>query len=72
MFLRIDNVFDRQYATAGELGLNPFAPSRWGMRDASGFNYNSFDWTHSLFVGPGAPRAFWLGVTYSWSGRGGS
>jgi outer membrane receptor protein involved in Fe transport len=72
MFLRIDNVFDRQYATAGELGLNPFTPSRFGMRDASGFNYNSFDWTHSLFVGPGAPRAFWLGVTYSWSGRGGS
>lgn len=71
LFMRVDNVFDRQFATGGELGLNPFTPSRWGLRDESGFNYNSFDWTHSLFVGPGAPRALWIGLTYSWRGKGG-
>jgi len=62
--LRVDNVFDRSYVTAGQLGLSPFAPSVWGARDAAGFNYNSNDWTHSTFVGPGAPRAAWLSVTY--------
>jgi iron complex outermembrane receptor protein len=67
LFARIDNLFDRQYATAGDLGLNPFAPSRWGVRDANGFNYNSYDWTHSQFIGPGAPRAFWVGATFSLS-----
>ncbi|MBI1397432.1 MAG: TonB-dependent receptor plug domain-containing protein [Betaproteobacteria bacterium] len=64
-FVRVDNVFDREYATAGELGLNPFTPSRWGYRDATGFNYNSLDWTHSQFIGPGAPRAIWVGATFS-------
>lgn len=71
LFARIDNVFDRSYATAGDLGINPFAPSRWGMRDGTGFNYNSFDWTHSQFIGPGAPRAVWVGATFSFMPRGG-
>lgn len=71
VFLRVDNVFDRSYETAGELGLNPFAASRWGARDAAGFNYNSYDWTHSSFIGPGMPRAAWVGVTYSFQPSGG-
>ncbi|MBK8017360.1 MAG: TonB-dependent receptor [Betaproteobacteria bacterium] len=62
--LRLDNLFDRNYVTAGGLALNPFSPSVWGMRDAAGFNYNSNDWTHSTFVGPGAPRALWLSMTF--------
>jgi len=61
---RVDNLFDRSYLTAGELALNPFAAGRWGVRDAAGFNYNSNDWTHSQFVGPGAPRGIWFGITY--------
>ena len=61
---RVDNIFDTSYVTAGDLALNPFAAGRWGARDAAGFNYNSNDWTHSTFVGPGAPRAAWIGVTY--------
>ena len=70
VFLKMDNVFDERYATAGELGLNPFTPTRWGMRDAAGFNYNSFDWTHSQFIGPGSPRAIWIGLAYSSRGTG--
>lgn len=62
--LRLDNIFDKAYYTGGQLGLNPFAPSRWGATDAAGFNYNSNDWTHSQFVAPGAPRALWVGVNY--------
>ena len=65
-FLQVDNLFDKRFATAGVLGLNSFTGSRFGARDASGFNYNSNDWTHSQFVGPGAPRAFWLGIRYAY------
>ena len=72
LFARIDNLFDREYATAGDLGLNPLTQSRWGVRDGAGFNYNSYDWTQSQFIGPGAPRAFWIGATFSFSpARGG-
>lgn len=62
---RVDNIFDREYFTAAQLGLNPFAQSRWGAVDAGGFNFNSNDWTHSNFVGPGAPRAVWVSLNYA-------
>lgn len=65
IFARVDNIFDKRYVTASELELNPFVAGRYGARDASGFNYNSLDWTHSQFVGPGAPRAGWIGVNYA-------
>jgi outer membrane receptor protein involved in Fe transport len=67
VFMRMDNVFDTSYVTAGDLGLNPFTPSRWGYRDAAGFNYNSNDWQYTNFVGPGSPRTVWIGVSYSFS-----
>ncbi|MBT9516477.1 MAG: TonB-dependent receptor [Methyloversatilis discipulorum] len=63
--VRVDNVFNKDYVTAGDLGLNPFAPTRWGVRDGAGFNYNSNDWLHTTFVGPGAPRAIWLTMNYT-------
>jgi iron complex outermembrane recepter protein len=68
---RIDNLFDRRYVTAGGLALNSFTPSVWGARDAGGFNYNSNDWTHSTFVGPGAPRAMWVSMTFLFDTPGG-
>ncbi len=68
---RVDNLFNRSYVTAGGLALNSFTQSVWGARDAGGFNYNSNDWTHSTFVGPGAPRAMWLSMTYVFDTPGG-
>jgi len=65
VFLQVDNLFNADYVTAGQLGLNAFTTSRWGYRDAAGFNYNSYDWTHSQFVGPGAPRGAWIGISYT-------
>lgn len=65
LFLEIDNLFDKRFATAGQLGLNTFTESRFGARDEAGFNSNSNDWTHSQFVGPGAPRAAWMGLRYA-------
>lgn len=65
LFARIDNLFDREYATAGNLGRTPFTPTSGGAAsDASGFNYNSDQWKNTTFVGPGAPRAAWFGISY--------
>lgn len=56
-FARIDNLFDRRYATAGALAENPF--------DAAGqFQTNSDDWSRETFFAPGAPRAGWIGLRY--------
>jgi iron complex outermembrane recepter protein len=69
-FLRFDNIFDQRFNTGGQLGLNAF-PSVFpsgppeGVFDPSGFSNNSNDWTHSNFVGPGAPRAVFLGLRWS-------
>ena len=62
IFLRVENLLDTDYVNAGNLGLNSFAESKNGVQNASGFNHNSNDWTHSTFVSPGAPRAFWAGI----------
>lgn len=54
LFGRVNNLFDRHYASAGALGQNPF--------DASGaFQTHSGDWTHETFTAPGAPIAVYFG-----------
>jgi iron complex outermembrane recepter protein len=53
-FARVNNVFDRAYGTAGLLGENAFPG---GVFDATGDNGQK-----EMFVAPGAPRSFWLGV----------
>lgn len=64
LFGMVNNLFDRQYATAGRLGINPFSDSDRGAVGQSGWNYNSRDWQNSTFIGPGAPRAIWVGIDY--------
>lgn len=55
-FAKVNNVFDRRYATAGTLATNPFV--------GGSFQSNPADWRHESFVSPGAPRAAWLGLRY--------
>jgi outer membrane receptor protein involved in Fe transport len=64
LFARVNNVLDEEYVTAGRLGVNPFSPPVNGAIGSSGWNYNSSEWQNSTFVGPGAPRGFWLGFRY--------
>ncbi|KQT43612.1 MULTISPECIES: TonB-dependent receptor [unclassified Methylophilus] len=59
MFLKLDNIFDREYATAGDLGRNPF-------NSAGQFQTNSNNWNNTTFIGPGAPRAAWIGLSIDW------
>ncbi|MDP1613273.1 MAG: TonB-dependent receptor [Sulfuritalea sp.] len=55
---RLNNVFDRHYATAGALAENPF--------DAAGaFQSNSANWTRESFYAPGAPRSLFVAVNLS-------
>lgn len=59
VFGKVNNVFDRHYASAGALGENPF--------DASGaFQTNSGGWTHETFQAPGTPRAVYLTFSFSY------
>jgi outer membrane receptor protein involved in Fe transport len=57
LFARVSNVFDRKYATAGQLGRTAFHAQ-------GAFIPDSDDWPNAQFVGPGAPRAGWLGIRY--------
>lgn len=54
LFAKINNVFDRDYSTAGILGQNPFAGGR--------FAANPDSWLRETAYAPGAPRAGWIGV----------
>jgi len=65
LFAQISNLFDRQYFSAGRLGVNPFSPSSNGATGASGWNYNSSEWQNTSLVAPGAPRAVSVGLNWS-------
>jgi outer membrane receptor protein involved in Fe transport len=55
---RINNVLDRNYATAGALAENPF--------NAAGiFQTNSNNWNRESFYAPGAPRSLFVAVNVS-------
>lgn len=60
----IDNLFDRRYASAAQLGATAFSSS--GSFIARPFPIVGTDYplVHSTFYAPGAPRSFWLTVRY--------
>ena len=61
LFAKVNNVFDRKYATAGVLAENPFS--------SAGFQANPDGWQRETFVAPGAPRAAWIGVRYAFGDK---
>ncbi len=60
LFGRVDNLFDKRYATGGALAENPFVGA------GNAFESDPDEWRHEQFIAPGAPRAGWLGVRYRW------
>ena len=60
LFGRVNNLFDKEYYSAGMLGENFF--------DATGA-FNNGDDEFSFLVAPGAPLAGWLGVRYEFGGK---
>lgn len=67
-FARVNNLFDREYATAGMLGANPFNASgvlRTDGQAANGtVNGRRTTTVGETFVAPGAPRTAWVGVRW--------
>jgi outer membrane receptor protein involved in Fe transport len=61
---QITNLFNTRYYTASRLDTNPFSPSIHGAIGPSGYNYNSTDWVNTSFVAPGAPRGYFLSLSY--------
>ena len=68
MFAQVNNLFDREYATAAMLGTNPFDGNGVMRTDGAAANgtvngqrSNSVGET---FVAPGAPRTAWVGVRW--------
>jgi iron complex outermembrane receptor protein len=57
LFAKVSNLFDRRYASGGLLAENAFDP-RGALRAPA-------DWRNEQFVAPGAPRALWVGVRWS-------
>lgn len=64
VFAQVNNLLDKEYFSAGRLGINPFSPSINGTIGPSGWNYNDNDWLNSTFIAPGSPRAYWIGLEY--------
>ena len=65
--MQINNLFDKEYASAGRLGLNAFSPTINGAVGDNGFNYNTNDWQGSRFLGLGAPRSAYFTLTYQFA-----
>jgi outer membrane receptor protein involved in Fe transport len=59
--LNVMNLFDRRYASAGQLG--PAAFSANGQQFVS----HNPDEKHSMSVAPGAPRSVWLSMRHSFN-----
>jgi len=62
VFARVNNVFDKRYFTAGQIGENPFVGPN------NSFDSNTANWEDETFYAPGAPRSGWLGVRYRFGG----
>jgi outer membrane receptor for Fe3+-dicitrate len=63
----INNVFDKEYFTAGRLGRNPFSPNSTitpGAIGPDGYNHNSTNWLSTNFIAPGAPRGIWFSLNW--------
>ncbi|MFD1123297.1 TonB-dependent receptor domain-containing protein [Methylophilus flavus] len=60
----VNNIFDKEYFSAGRLGRNPFSPSINGAIGPDGYNHNSGDWLSTNFIAPGAPRGVWFSLNW--------
>jgi iron complex outermembrane receptor protein len=67
LFATITNVFNRQYQNFGLLGANAFTGPDRSFGPALGIPAES-----EQFRGLGAPRGFWIGLRYSFAGKGAS
>lgn len=58
IFANVENLLDKRYASFGTLGQNFFS--------GPGHAFDGANPTNEQFIGPGAPRSFWVGLRYAW------
>ena len=58
LFVKINNLFDKNYATYGLVGANQFTG------EGNSYTTDVTAWTPTQFRTPAAPRAAWIGFTY--------
>ena len=66
VFAKVNNVFDREYATAGQLGASPFSMGT-GDYVVGGANGRRSTSVGETFLAPGAPRTGWVGVRWEFA-----
>ena len=62
ILLQINNLFDRQYSTGAQLGVNGFTDTGAFIARPFPAVGGEFPLRHGTFVAPGAPIAFWIGT----------
>jgi outer membrane receptor protein involved in Fe transport len=62
ILLQVSNLFDRQYATASQLGVNGFTSASTFIARPFPASGGEFPLRHGTFVAPGAPAALWIGT----------
>ena len=63
----VNNLFDKEYFSAGRLGINPFSPQIGNTPadpNGSGYNHNSAEWQSTNFIAPSAPRGIWFSLNW--------
>ena len=60
--LQVNNLFDRRYATASQLGVNGFTDANTFIARPFPPSGGEFPLRHGTFVAPGAPAAMWIGA----------
>jgi outer membrane receptor protein involved in Fe transport len=62
ILLQVSNLFDREYATASQLGVNGFTDGQAFIARPFPASGGEFPLRHGTFVAPGAPAALWIGT----------
>jgi outer membrane receptor protein involved in Fe transport len=68
--MNVLNLFNRQYATAAQLGATAFNANGMqvlGRPYAKDATSGSYPLQNSMFVAPGAPRSMWLSMRHSFN-----
>ncbi|MES3015987.1 MAG: TonB-dependent receptor, partial [Pseudomonadota bacterium] len=66
LFVQVNNLLDRRYASAAQLGANAFdANGNFIARPLPPAANGEYPLRHGSFLAPGAPRGVWLGLRYA-------
>ena len=70
--MQVNNLFDKEFFSAGRLGINPFSPTLAGGQGAigpDGYNHNSNNWLSDNFIAPSAPRGIWFSLNWQFDAK---